>query len=226
MRADGPVEDSVVSVFTPTEAKPPPEIKPFIEAMQRVVPHHDDLLSPEAIERYFNEVYWQRGESRLDQITVRGADGSSEKIEVLKAFLVGRDVLDFPYRAVAEGFRLIESGMEPVIVATENEPRSIITRLRAGTMAPGAAARALQRFIVPVPRAWRRKLIDNGQAEYVAGYGEQFVELKNQSLYTPEIGSAVGRGRYIGRLSDLAGDFRSCRLLAKSTLDKAGQDGP
>ena len=27
-----PVADSVVTVFTPAEAKPPPEIKPFIEA--------------------------------------------------------------------------------------------------------------------------------------------------------------------------------------------------
>ena len=183
-----PVEDSIVTVFTPAEAKPPPEIRPFIEAMQRVVPHHDDLFSPEAIERYFNEVYWQRGEKRLDQITVRGADGSPEKISVLEAFLVGRDVLDFPYRAVAEGFRLIESGMEPVIVATEDEPGSIIARLRAGTIAPGTAAHELQRFIVQMPPAWRRRLIANGQAEYIAGYGEQFVELKNQRLYTPEVG--------------------------------------
>ena len=62
------VADSVVAVFTPAEAKPPPEIRPFIEAMQRVTPHHDDLFSPESIHRYFNEVYWQRGEKRLAQI--------------------------------------------------------------------------------------------------------------------------------------------------------------
>jgi CRISPR-associated endonuclease/helicase Cas3 len=68
-----PVADSIVTVFTPTEARPPSEIRPFIEAMQRVIPHHDDLFSPAAIQRYFNEVYWQRGEKRLDQIIVRGA---------------------------------------------------------------------------------------------------------------------------------------------------------
>jgi CRISPR-associated endonuclease/helicase Cas3 len=96
-----PVADSVVTVFTPAEAKPPPEIRPFIEAVQRVIPRHDDLFSPEAIQSYFNEVYWQRGEKRLDQIAVRGADGATEKMSVLDAFLVGRDTLDFPYRAVA-----------------------------------------------------------------------------------------------------------------------------
>jgi CRISPR-associated endonuclease/helicase Cas3 len=183
-----PVADSVVKVFTPTEAKPPPEIRPFVEAMQRVIPHHDDLFSPEAIQRYFNEVYWQRGEKHLDQISVRNADGATEKMSVLDAFLIGRDTLDFPYRAVAEGFRLIESGMEPVIVAVEDEPREIVHRLYAGTIGAGAAARALQRFVVQVPPASRRKLIDNGHAAYIAGYGEQFVELKNESLYTPETG--------------------------------------
>jgi CRISPR-associated endonuclease/helicase Cas3 len=183
-----PVANSVVTVFTPAEAKPPPEIRPFIDAMQRVILHHDDLLSPEAVQRYFNEVYWQRGEERLDQITVRGADGATEKMSVLDAFLVGRDTLDFPYRAVAEGFRLIESGMEPVIVAIEDEPRDVVGRLHAGSIGPGAAARALQRFIVQVPPAWRRKLIDNGHAAYIAGFGEQFVELTSKGLYTPETG--------------------------------------
>jgi CRISPR-associated endonuclease/helicase Cas3 len=175
-------------VFTPVEGKPPPEIRPFIEAMQRVIPHHDDLLSPEAVQRYFNEVYWQKGEKRLDQITVRGLDGATEKMSVLDAFLVGSDTLDFPYRAVAEGFRLVESGMEPVIIAVEDEPRDIVRRLHFGTIGPGPAARALQRFIVQVPPAWRRKLIDNGQAAYIDGYREQFVEIKNKSLYTPETG--------------------------------------
>jgi CRISPR-associated endonuclease/helicase Cas3 len=195
-----PIADSVVTVFTPAEAKPPPEIRPFIEAMQRVIPHHDDLFSPESIHSYFNEVYWQRGEKRLDQITVRGIDGTTDRISVLEAFLVGRSVLDFPYRAIAEGFRLIESGMEPVIVAVEDEPRSILARLRAGAITSGVAARGLQTFIVQVPPAWRRRLIDNGQAAYIAGYGEQFVELKNESLYTPETG-------LLWEEADILGDY-------------------
>jgi CRISPR-associated endonuclease/helicase Cas3 len=183
-----PVADSIVTVFTPAESKPPPDIRPFIEAMQRVIPHHDDLFSPEAIQRYFNEVYWQKGDRRLDEIAARRNDGRNEKISVLEAFLVGRDVLDFPYRAVAEGFRLIENGMEPVIVGIESEPRSIIARLRAGAMMPGVAARRLQTFLVQVPPAWRHKLIDSGQAAYIAGYGEQFVELKDENLYSPQTG--------------------------------------
>jgi CRISPR-associated endonuclease/helicase Cas3 len=185
-----PIEDSVVTVFTPAEAKPPPEIKPFIEAMARVIAKHpnDDLFSQVAIEDYFKEVYWQRGDARLDQITSRKPDGSRVKMSVLGAFLCGSD-LDFPYRTVAEGFRLIESGMEPVIVAIDDEPRSIVQRLHASAITPGAAARRLQTFIVQVPPSWRRKLIDNGHAAFISGYGDQFAVLDEHSkLYTSVIG--------------------------------------
>jgi CRISPR-associated endonuclease/helicase Cas3 len=183
-----PFSDSIVTVFAPAEAKPPPEIRPFIEAMQRVIPHHDDLFSPEAILRYFNEVYWQKGEKLLDQITVRGPDKAPEKMSVLDAFLAGRDTLDFPYRTIAEGFRLIESGMAPVIVAVEDEPRSIIARLRRGAITAGRAARGLQRYLVQVPPDWRRKLIENGHARFIPGYEDQFIELTNHQLYKSETG--------------------------------------
>jgi CRISPR-associated endonuclease/helicase Cas3 len=180
--------DSIVTVFTPAEAKPPPEIKPFIEAMGRVTPKHHDLFSPAAIEDYFNEVYWQRGDARLDVISIRESDGSKGKISVLKAFRRGRDTLDFRYRTVAEGFRLIESGMEPVIVAIEEEAKSIVERLQVGAITPGVAARKLQAFIVQVPPSWRRQLIVNGHAEFIPDYADQFAVLKSEGLYTFEAG--------------------------------------
>jgi CRISPR-associated endonuclease/helicase Cas3 len=183
-----PASDSIVTVFIPAEAKAPPEIRPFIKAMQRVIPHHDDLLSPEAILRYFNEVYWQKGEKLLDQIRVNGADGTRQTMSVLDAFLIGRDILDFPYRTISEGFHLIESDMEPVIVPTDDEPRSIIARLRRGAITAGGAARGLQRYLVQVPPNWRRKLIENGHAEFITGYEDQFIELTNHQLYRPETG--------------------------------------
>jgi CRISPR-associated endonuclease/helicase Cas3 len=46
----------------------------------------------------------------------------------------------------------------------------------------------LQSFIVQVPPAWRRKLIDNGHAVFIPGYGDQFVELKTLTFYSSEIG--------------------------------------
>jgi CRISPR-associated endonuclease/helicase Cas3 len=184
-----PVEESLVTIFAPAEAKPPPEIKLFAEAVGRVIPHHDrdDLFSPAAIQRYFSEVYWQRGDARLDQINVRKTDGSSGKMSVLGAFLYGSE-LDFPYRTVAEGFRLIESGMAPVIIPMDAEASAVVGQLRANAIPPGVAARKLQTFVVQVPPAWRHKLIENGHAEFVAGYGDQFAVLTSSALYAAETG--------------------------------------
>ena len=75
----------------------------------------------------------------------------------MKQFVVGLGGTDFAYRSVAESFHLIESGMEPVIVAIEEEPQAILNALRGG-MPPGVAARQLQNYIVQVPPKDRGKL--------------------------------------------------------------------
>ena len=182
-----PVADSIVRVFTPVDAKPLWETKPLIAAAARVIDKHADILSPAAIEDYFNEVYWQRGADRLDEINIPRDDGSKEKIHVLSDAFVAASVLGFRYYDVAKGFNLIKSGMQPVIVATEQQPRRVIARLRADAIPPGAAARELQSFTVQVPPNWRNKLIANGHASYVDAQ-QQFCLLTNSDLYTPEIG--------------------------------------
>jgi CRISPR-associated endonuclease/helicase Cas3 len=53
---------------------------------------------------------------------------------------------------------------------------------------------------VQVPPAWRKKLESNGHAAYIAGYEEQFLELKNNSLYTRETG-------LVWEEADCLGDF-------------------
>jgi len=58
-----PVEDSIVTVFRPAEAKPPREIAGFIRDVERLKNKYgDDPLSPEAMRDYFAEVYWRKGD--------------------------------------------------------------------------------------------------------------------------------------------------------------------
>jgi CRISPR-associated endonuclease/helicase Cas3 len=144
-----PVGESVVTVFKPAEARPPAEIAGLIGDMLRILGgHRGDLFSPQTIEAYFREVYWRKGDKGLDKHTA------------MKKFLIGLSGTDFAYRTVAENFRLIESGMEPVIVAIDDEPKAILLALRAG-MPPGVVARKLQNYVVQVPPRDRSKLIDN-----------------------------------------------------------------
>jgi CRISPR-associated endonuclease/helicase Cas3 len=180
-----PVEDSVVTIFKPAEARPPAEIKGLIGDMLRILgEHRNDLFSPQTIEAYFREVYWRKSEAGLD------------KYAVMKKFIIGSRT-DFAYRGVAEEFRLIESGMAPVIVAIDEEPQAILRALRGG-MPPGLAARQLQSYIVQVPPRDRSKLIENGHARFVDDFGDQFAELMTTGLYSREAGLVWERADELG----------------------------
>jgi CRISPR-associated endonuclease/helicase Cas3 len=171
-----PIEDSVVTIFKPADASPPAEIKGLIGDMLRILgEHHSDLFSPQTIEAYFREVYWRKTEDGLD------------KHAVMKKFLVGFGATDFAYRSVAEKFRLIESGMEPVIVAIDQEPLALLRALRGG-MPPGLAARKLQNYIVQVPPRDRGRLIENGHVKFIEEFGDQFAVLRTANFYSRETG--------------------------------------
>ena len=171
-----PVEGSVVTIFKPAEARPPAEIKGLIGDMLRIVgEHRGDLFSPQTIEAYFREVYWRKSQVGLD------------KYMVMEKFILDRSGTDFAYRSVAEQFRLIESGMEPVIVPIDEEPQAIVRALRAG-MPPGLTARKLQNYIVQVPPKDRTKLIKNGHVQFVEEFGDQFAVLRTGDFYSRETG--------------------------------------
>jgi CRISPR-associated endonuclease/helicase Cas3 len=183
------VEDSIVTVFRPAEAKPPREIADFIGDMERMKKNHgDDPLSPEAMRDYFGEVYWRKGEQGLDRIRAQDLDGADSTIKVMNAFSVSSGTTNFAYRTVGEGFRLIESGLAPVIVAIDEAPQKALESLRSGWLTPGAAARRLQSYIVQIPPKARQKLIENAHVRFVEGFGDQFAELVTGGLYTRDVG--------------------------------------
>ncbi|MFC4625783.1 CRISPR-associated helicase Cas3' [Daeguia caeni] len=57
-----PRDGSIVTVFAAPDYPPPVEIRDLIGDMKRIIDRHDDLLSPEALEAYFSEVYWRMGD--------------------------------------------------------------------------------------------------------------------------------------------------------------------
>ena len=170
--------DSVVSVFAAPDYRPPPEIGALAEDMKRILGKHEDLLSPKAIEDYFGEVYWRKGD-RLD------------KHDILKQFKIYRrsDNTDFSYRTVGEKFRLIEKGLAPVIIETD-ETSETIKKLGVADIPSVKIARELQQYIVQIPPRDRNVLIDNGHAGYECPElrGDQFVVLKTKDLYGNDVG--------------------------------------
>jgi CRISPR-associated endonuclease/helicase Cas3 len=116
----------------------------------------------------------------------------------MEAFSVGSGRTNFAYRTVGEGFRLIESGLAPVIVSIDDTPKKALDGLRRGWLTPGACARQLQQYTVQIPPKARQKLIENGHARFVEGFGDQFAELITGSLYTREIGLLWENADYLG----------------------------
>jgi len=172
-------ENSVVSVFRALDCPPPREIAGLVGDMERMIKdYEDDLLSLAAIEAYFGEVYWRAGSEKLDER------------KILEDFRIGMDGTDFAFRAVAEKFLMIESNMEPVIVQFDDKAKKAVNELGVENIRPGAIARKLQSYIVPVPMKARELLIRNGHVVFERPdlRGDQFAVLKSSDLYKEEIG--------------------------------------
>lgn len=181
-------QDSIVTVFNPPAYRPPAEIRGLIGDMKRIIDKHADLTSLEAVEDYFGEVYWRMGE---------GMDGK----KILQRFILsGRTGCNFDYRTVGQDFRMIESGMAPVIVALDEEAKEAVDQLKVESIPSGLLARKLQSSVVQVPPKARDLLIRNGHAVFVAPQwrGDQFAALQTASLYHQDVGLLWENAGYLG----------------------------
>ena len=167
--------DSIVTVFQSEEYPSPPELSQLAGDMQRIMGHHNDLLSPEAMEDYFQEVYWRKGDGLGD--------------DILRKFKADQNGTSFSFREVGETFRLIQSGQEPVIIAREEEAHEAVRAL-AYAERPGGIARRLQPFIVQVHPHYRTQLVKNSHVYFEAQerFGDQFAILFTGSLYQEDVG--------------------------------------
>ncbi len=171
-------EDSEVFVFQAEEVwKAPPELGALTAAMREVVRHHShDLLSLSALERYFSQVYWQKG-SELDR----------EKL--LEKHSAGAHSLDFSFQTIARKFCMIESHLLPVIIPFDNQAQNLLERLQYAEHS-GYIARALQPYVVQIPERALQELQHHGRVEWIEleKFGKQFCTLIGLDLYDPVAG--------------------------------------
>lgn len=172
-----PRSESAVTLFEAPDWPPPREVAAFAKDMGRIIKRHDDISSLAAIEDYFGEVYWRKGPEALDRDSV------------MARFLADKRGTDFAFQSVAEGFRLIESRMAPVIVPQDPASRKAIADLGYAERS-GHIARKLQAYIVQVPPRDRAVLLKSGRVQLVSEdrFGDQFVVLQDESLYQENVG--------------------------------------
>lgn len=166
-------EQSIVTVFSAPDYGTPPEIKGLVGDMSRTADAVADLMSLDAIESYFREVYWRLGSDRLDARNI------------IAMFGMGRQGPSFDFRAAAEAFRMIESGMVPVIVPYDAAAKEAVEKLGLPDVPSGYLARRLQSYVVQVPPKAREKLIDCRHVAFAHPKlrGDQFAVLQTESLY-------------------------------------------
>ena len=189
---EGKADTGSVFVFEPEGHEPPAEIAQFADAARSTIRRFpNDPASLDAIQAYFQELYWSKGQQALD----------SERI--LLDLAVRQRSLDFPFETIAKKFRLIDDSQVPVVVPWrgQHDTDQTSTRLLAElehVPHPGAMARRLQPYLVQIPPFKRKDLLAAGSVSVIREkeFGHQFVVLSNLDLYRADTGLMLTDPRY------------------------------
>ena len=177
-----------VVVFEPDEAQPPAALKAFWQAARPVLRHHDDPLTLDAVQHFFRELYWQKGDAAFDTARVDGRPG------ILPAISERAPDASFPFASIAAAFRLIDDVMEPVVVpwragVDDDDAESVLSRI-AGMDRPLARdLRRLQQYTVPIaPRAREAWLAAGVLRPVHPALGDTLLRFDNLDYYDPQTG--------------------------------------
>ena len=184
---EGQADVGYVYVFEPQGHAPPGEIAQFADAARSVMrQYRNDPMSLDAIQAYFQELYWSRGRQALDSTGI------------LQEIVVRQRSLDFPFETIAREFRLIDDSQVPVVVPWHGEHDTELTLTRllaelAHVPSPGKIARRLQPYLVQISPSKREDLLAAGSVSVIREmeFGQQFVVLSNLDLYRADTGLAL-----------------------------------
>lgn len=187
-----------VLIFTPTsdDAKAPEEIRAMAEITKKIIAAHiDDPLSETAIAEYFRRYLWQVGPEALDAATVRCEHGVVTTGILKEIGEIGYN-LAFRFDAISRAFQMIDDAQAPVIIRgghwgiSDDLLKSL--EWREGT---GGIARALQPYIVNVPRGLRRELEISRAASLWREnlFGREFLLLDHADLYDERAGMRMDK---------------------------------
>jgi len=167
---EGKLSNGTVFVFYPEKGLPVGFLRQSVEEANTILIKYDDILSIEAVNEYFRNLYW-RNDSRLDE------KGILEKIaeEVSSS--------SFPFREIAKQFKIIDDAMVSIIIPYNDEAKKIIKQLRylEFTKKP---AREAQRFCVQV----YPQILAQLEGLSVEKVQDNYLILTNEDLYRKDIG--------------------------------------
>lgn len=130
-----------------------------------ILERSDDPLGLKEVKKYFSTLY-EIDDSELDK------EGIMAEIKEQERYL------NFPFRTVAEKFKLIDNHTNTVVIPWDDECKKILTEAQYSPF-PGRFARALQRYSVEVFETEFNEMLHFGALECVAN---RFYLLRNEAI--------------------------------------------
>ncbi len=168
-----------VHVFEPDRSMSNPYWQRRIAMTKAVQDRFEDLLGPDAVRRYFQQLYDAEELDRHGILPLLGHGGRGDTL---------------CFRTAAEKFRLIADGMDDVVIPYDEEARATIAALRY-VERPGSLLRQLQRYTVQIYPWELAALSVAGAVERIA---DQFWVLVNEDLYDAAVGLRTADPTWLG----------------------------
>ncbi|MDD4834133.1 MAG: CRISPR-associated helicase Cas3' [Lutispora sp.] len=161
---EGKRDVGIIYIFEPESIftkNMPSSIKRPIEVAKAVMQRFTDILSPQAIQHYFEELYDFEGEEGLDIKNIykemeRGAEGCN---------------FNFNFKQVAEKFKLIDENTIPIIVEFDDNSKELVRKLHYIDEYK-SILRAIQPYVVNVY-----------ENEFNKMQGANMIEVINEGIY-------------------------------------------
>lgn len=169
------VEDSIVTIYERTEL-PPLLFRSAIGAAREALGDNSDPVAPETMARYFH--------------CLRGLTGDAlDKQGVIKAFTQGIEGCEFPFRTVAEKFRLIDQNTYTIYIPY-GEGAALLQRLQDGECSR-ELYRKLGRYAVSVYDKHFQALYHTGALLTVPALDSDSAILTDMGLYNELTGLSL-----------------------------------
>jgi len=145
-------EESMVYIFTFEGRRAGSAQQANVDAYKQIARRYQDLGAPETIHAYFEQLFYNKGDAALDQKSV------------LPRFNQGLSAFSFPFRTIAEEFRIIEQNTQDIYILSAYP--DLEQRLRNGER-NRELFRELGHYSVSLYESDVRALCDLGQLEII-----------------------------------------------------------
>ena len=147
------------------------------QVTRRLLPDHQDILSPAAIHDYFDRYYYQN-QKRWDENKILDCFQLRGKNKDLP--------LHFQFAEAAEKFRLIPEWQKPIIIPFDEAAKALISELGNESIPLNRKLlRALQRYTVQIPPRLRDENLQNME---ILRDGQFHVLLSDKLNYSQDFG--------------------------------------